>query len=226
MADNEKTIWTYLKNAGFNDYAVAGIMGNLYAESGLSAKNLQNLFNTRLNMTDDQYVSAVDNGSYKNFIKDSAGFGLAQWTFWSRKQGLYNLCKSKHKSIGDLDTQLEYLVKELKTYKALYQKLMTVTSVKAASDAILVDFEKPADQSDVMKAKRATYGQQYFNKYHKVEPASATNIDSTPNSWAADSVNWAIQNKILLGDENGNLMLHKYITREEALVFLYRAIKR
>ncbi|MBR2506768.1 MAG: hypothetical protein IKB70_07625 [Bacilli bacterium] len=31
----EKYIWNYLKSAGFNDYGVAGLMGNLYAESGL-----------------------------------------------------------------------------------------------------------------------------------------------------------------------------------------------
>jgi hypothetical protein len=31
----EKEIFTYLKNKGLNNYAVAGIMGNLKAESGL-----------------------------------------------------------------------------------------------------------------------------------------------------------------------------------------------
>lgn len=229
MADNEKYIWNYLRSAGFNDFAAAGIMGNLYAESGLSAKNLQNTFNTRLNMTDDQYVVAVDNGTYTNFVKDSAGFGLAQWTYWSRKQALYDYCKSKKASIGDLSAQMGFLVSEFKTYTALYNALKAATSVKAASDAVLLNYERPADQSEAMKARRAAYGQKYYDEYHVSNKTAATtstsNLDNTPNSWATDAVKWAVANKILLGDENGNLKLHKYITREEALVFLYRALK-
>ena len=42
----------------------------------------------KLKMTDTEYTSAVDDGRYKNFVKDGAGYGLAQWTFWSRKQNL------------------------------------------------------------------------------------------------------------------------------------------
>jgi hypothetical protein len=40
-------------------------------------------------MNDASYTAAVDNGSYTNFTHDFAGYGLAQWTYWSRKQGLF-----------------------------------------------------------------------------------------------------------------------------------------
>ena len=40
--NNSKVIWDFLKGKGFNDYAVAGIMGNLYAESALIPNNLEN----------------------------------------------------------------------------------------------------------------------------------------------------------------------------------------
>ena len=33
--NNEEKIWNYLKGAGLNDFGTAGLMGNLYAESGL-----------------------------------------------------------------------------------------------------------------------------------------------------------------------------------------------
>ena len=49
--------------------------------------------------------------------------------------------------------------------------------------------------------------------------------DNTPDSWAKDAVEWAVENKILLGDENGNYMLRKSCTRQEMLVFIDRAIK-
>ena len=83
---NDKTIWEFLKSQGLNDYGAAGLMGNLYAESGLSPTNLQNTYNNKFGMTDDEYTAAVDAGRYGNFVYDSAGYGLAQWTFWSRKQ--------------------------------------------------------------------------------------------------------------------------------------------
>lgn len=82
---NEQIIWNYFKNKGFTDAGIAGLMGNLYAESGLRPTNLQNTFEKKLNYTDDSYTKAIDNGTYKNFVKDKAGYGLAQWTYWSRK---------------------------------------------------------------------------------------------------------------------------------------------
>lgn len=71
-----------MKSAGLNDFGVAGLMGNLFAESGLNPKNLQNTYEKKLGMTDAEYTAAVDSGSYSNFVKDSAGYGLAQWTYW------------------------------------------------------------------------------------------------------------------------------------------------
>jgi hypothetical protein len=40
MATNEQIIWNFLKNQGFTNAGAAGMMGNLYAESGLSPINL------------------------------------------------------------------------------------------------------------------------------------------------------------------------------------------
>jgi hypothetical protein len=98
----EKTIWNTLKSAGFNDYGTAGLMGNLYAESGLRPTNLEGTYERKLGFTDETYTQSVDNNSYTNFVKDCAGYGLAQWTYWTRKQNLLNYAKQKGKSIGDL----------------------------------------------------------------------------------------------------------------------------
>lgn len=161
---NEEKIWNYLKSYGLNDFGTAGLMGNLYAESALSPINLQNTYEKTLGYTDQTYTSAVDNGKYGNFVYDSAGYGLAQWTYWSRKQNLLNCAKRKGKSIGDLEMQLEFLLNELSEY-GLLNALRTATSVRSVSDTILLQFEKPADQSDAVKAKRAGYGQTYYDKY-------------------------------------------------------------
>jgi len=110
MATTEKKIWDYLKAQGYTDAAIAGVMGNLYAESGLISTNLENYYERRFGMSDIEYTNAVDNGTYSDFITDSAGYGLAQWTYWSRKKGLLEYAKSKGTSIGDLTMQLGYLV--------------------------------------------------------------------------------------------------------------------
>lgn len=164
--DNTEKIWKYLKSKGLNDYGAAGLMGNLYAESGLNPKNLQNSYEKKLGYTDAQYTVAVDNGKYKNFVKDSAGYGLAQWTYWSRKQALIDFCKTAGTSIGDLDMQLNFLWKELSDgYRGVINVLMNATSVIEASNTVLLQFERPADQSASVQLKRAEYGQAYYDKY-------------------------------------------------------------
>lgn len=163
---NEERIWNYLIGKGISSAGTAGLMGNLYAESALNPKNLQNSYEKKLGYTDDSYTAAVDNGSYSNFVRDSAGYGLAQWTYWSRKQNMLEFARAAGKSIGDLEMQLDFLFKELtEGYKTVLATLKTATTVKAASDSVLLNYERPADQSEAVKAKRASYGQTYYDKY-------------------------------------------------------------
>ena len=165
-ANIEQKIWQYFKAKGLNDFGIAGLMGNLYAESALNSKNLQNVFEKKLNMTDEEYTKAVDNGTYANFVKDSAGYGLAQWTYWTRKQKLLNYAREKNKSIGDLDMQLDFLYEELKqSFKAVLNSLCNANSVLEASNVVLLQFEKPGDQSETVQNKRASYSNNYYNKY-------------------------------------------------------------
>lgn len=168
--NNEEKIWNYLKEKIGNDYGVAGVMGNLKAESNLNPKNLQNSYEKKLTYSDEEYTAAVDNGSYGNFITDKAGYGLAQWTYWSRKQNLLSFAKGQQKSIGDLEMQLDFFYFEIsKQYAPILQALKIATSVKEASNVILLQYEKPADQSEKVQNKRAEYSQVYYDKYHKEE---------------------------------------------------------
>lgn len=49
---NEEKIWNYLYDKLGNPYGVAGIMGNMYAESALNPKNLQNTYEKKLGYMD------------------------------------------------------------------------------------------------------------------------------------------------------------------------------
>ena len=174
----EEQIWNFLKTEIGNDYGAAGLMGNLHAESGLNPQNLENLCERRLKeagksyCTDETFTSAVDNGTIgrEEFLhplpNKQYGYGLAQWTSAGRKAGLYDLVKSKGKSIGDLETQLEFLCYELRnSYKSVLSILKSATGIKEASDVVLIKFENPKNKSDSVKNERAGYCQTFFDKY-------------------------------------------------------------
>jgi len=165
---NEKKIWDYLIDRIGNPCGVAGLMGNLYAESGLNPRNLQNSYERKLGLTDDSYTAGVDSGKYnaRSFIHDSAGYGLAQWTYHTRKQKLLNFAKERGSSIGDLDMQLDFLWKELQGYKGMLKTLCEARSVRMASDAVLTQYERPANQSESVKKIRAKYGQRYYDQFY------------------------------------------------------------
>lgn len=176
-SNNEEKIWNYLKNKGLSNYGIAGLMGNLFAESGLIPTNLQNSYEKKLGFTDTTYTKSVDNETYNNFVKDSAGYGLAQWTYWSRKQNLLNFAKSKKVSIGDLEMQLDFLYKELsEDYKTILNTLKTAKSIQESSDVVLTKFERPADQSNSVKKKRVSYGEVYYKKYANTTKLSIEEI--------------------------------------------------
>ena len=185
--DSEKTIWDTLMGFLGNAYGAAGLMGNLYAESALNPKNLQNNGNSKLSMTDDEFTAAMDAGTYSNFVGDGYGYGLAQWTYHTRKAALLAYVQERGVSVGDLAAQLGFLCKELSGYKTVLATLKSATSVRAASDAVLKGYEKPADQGTAVQEKRAAYGQKYYDKY-------AGKTDTTPAADGSFQVKVSITN--------------------------------
>lgn len=173
----EEQIWNYLMSKINNPYGVAGLMGNMFAESGLKSTNLQNTYEKKLGMTDETYTMSVDNGDYTNFVHDKAGYGLVQWTYWSLKKYLLDFARARNKSIGDLEMQLECVCTQFKTqYTKVWSALTSATSVKGASNTVLLQFERPADQSVAVQNKRAEYGQQYYDKFCSISSKEETNM--------------------------------------------------
>lgn len=200
--NNEEQIWNYLRAKGMSEHGAAGCMGNLYAESALRPNNLQDTYEKQLGYTDDTYVAAVDSGKYTNFVKDSAGFGLAQWTYWSRKQNLLNFAKAKNKSIGDLEMQLDFLWKELsESYTDVLDSMKTATSVLKASNDMLLHFEKPANRGILVQKQRAEFGQKYYDKYSSgvdKKPAQVTGTTQTIAPAGGRKMKYTSSNKPLV----------------------------
>lgn len=240
---NEQLIWNYFKSHGLNDFGTAGLMGNLYAESGLNPKNLQQTYERKLGYNDDSYTDAVDHGIYTNFVKDSAGYGIAQWTFWSRKQALFSFAKSREKSIGDLNMQLDFLMKELREgYIGVLNTLCNATSVLEASNEVLFRFERPANQDESVQAKRCAFGQRYYDLFANRQNEYSFDFaelfaelrkalqNNKCSEYSLAARNWAISNGLIVGNgtlENGepNYMWQDFITREQMVTVLHRFVQ-
>ena len=159
-------LWKFFLGKLCNAYGVAGLMGNLNAESNLIAANLEMSKRTRLGYTSMRYTEAVDSGAYKSFATDWAGYGLAQWTDSTRKKNLLAYARQKSASIGNRKMQAEYLMSELETrFTAVLSILKNAQSVREASDAVLLRFECPADTSESVRQRRAAFGDSYYQKF-------------------------------------------------------------
>lgn len=168
---DEAAIWNILYAEIGNAYGVAGMLGNLFAESGLQANNLQDSYESVLGFTDASYTTGVDDGTYGDFANDLAGYGLAQWTTQSRKAALLAFAAERNCSISDAQMQAEFLCWELRTsFPSVFAALQNATSVREASDVVLFRFEAPANQGEAVQQQRAAFASVYLERYGESEP--------------------------------------------------------
>ncbi len=164
----EKQFFDYFIGKGLTPEGAAGLMGNLAHESGLRSNNLENGYEYKIGLNDESYTNAVDSGAYQNFVHDSAGYGLAQWTYWSRKENLLKYARSRGVSISDELMQLDFLMTELTaSYRSVYKVLTTTKSVRQASDTVMIQFENPFDKSQSALNKRYQTSQGYYDRNAK-----------------------------------------------------------
>lgn len=177
----------FFSRHGLSNTAIAGILGNLYAESRVMPVRLQTSYVKKLGMSSEEYMIAVDNKLYTAFNTDRAGWGIYQLTSEGRKAGFYNYCEINDLSIGSLNAQLEYLWYELTTsYRKKVLDVLTEpsTTVYQAAEVVVCKFEIPASvtaggvsKENTIKV-RAGYAEEFYNKYFaqntEVKPVSKT----------------------------------------------------
>ncbi|WP_333999698.1 phage tail tip lysozyme [Burkholderia gladioli] len=145
--DNAHKIAAYLQdNLGLNKTAVAGVLGNLQQESGLTP-----------NINQGGQIGAP---SANNADDDGHGYGLAQWG-GVRKEGLEQFAASQGKSPQDLGVQLDYLAKEVKEKPGLVDALNNAGSADAAASVWCKQFELAADPQ---MQNRDQYAQQFLSQ--------------------------------------------------------------
>lgn len=173
----EATIWNYFVPKIGNEYGVAALMGNLEAESMLYPDIVQG--DIPYSEYSKQYTANVDNGviSEYDFVHNGpngGGYGLAQWTYSTRKQALYNMYKSgNYTSIGSINLALDYLWYELQyNFPSVLSTLKSATSVREASDCVLHDFENPAVQDVNVEEYRESLSMSHYNTFTGTTPVT------------------------------------------------------
>lgn len=151
----EEQIWNFLRAAGFSAAAAAGIMGNMFAESGM----------------------IVDIEEYGG----GGGYGLCQWT-GSRREDLFNWCSQNGYDATTLEGQLNFLVHEVEAYGLDYIK--DITDVEQATIAWLDDFERAGVRAEGKRLDAANDYYSRWKDYERIPIAGYVQGDGiATGSW-------------------------------------------
>lgn len=178
---SKQTIWNYLKKkTSLSDEAIAGIMGNFEAESNCESCRLQGDFLSSRQRSKD-YANAINTGvkSVEAASVDSLGWGLAQWTFHTRKSNLFWACLGAGKGVEDEEAQLDFFLAEMQNeYVYTWKTLLKCNSIYDAASLICCDYERPAVKNI---AARADYGQTIYNQFHGKDTTPEPEPEPSPS---------------------------------------------
>ena len=170
ISGNAGIVYDFFLGKGIPAKSVAAMMGNFEKESGFDFMVVQGhtgdtAFNTN-------YTNSVDSGtiSKDSFIYNGpggGGYGLAQWTDQGRKQKLYEFAKNRKASIGDANTQLEFVMEELNNgYSSTLDYLMNNSDQSIATLTLQFHngYEGSADTAEML-TERIANAENLYNQY-------------------------------------------------------------
>lgn len=162
--ENSQFAFEYLKKREVPDLAAAAIVGNLYAGSKVDPTFAQNSFMPN-GMAPAEYTGAVDSGTYVNFQTDKAAYGIARWKRPEVKGRLLNFAKSKGTSVGDMTTQLEFLVIDLGRKEELTNQICEAKTIQEASDLFLDNYLGYSDAGEKERNRRYQESEYFYKMY-------------------------------------------------------------
>lgn len=162
---NAQYIVSKLREAGYDNPAIAGIMGNLQGEDSKFDPNDVE-YKTK-------YGGRIEPPTTGHILewrgRNNVGYGIVQWTSEGRQQNLDNYAVKTGRLISDLDVQVEYLIIELKSYESSPNNLNNHT-LEETTFQILKKYESPG------AIIYSTHDGKYYNDY---VPDSFSQIDET-----------------------------------------------
>ena len=135
-------VWTKLRQNGLSEQATASTMGNIEQES-----------------------------NFRHTVVNSIGaFGLCQW-LGGRRRSLQSFAKSRGTTEKDLDTQIDFLIKELNSSQWMtsksgmsYSQFKSTTNIQKGTEAFCWSFERPG-RHEANIPRRVKAANKYYSKY-------------------------------------------------------------
>lgn len=160
----EAQVWFGLRNAGYSQEAVAGVMGNIDAECGFNPDLIE-----------------AGNG---------IGYGLCQWSFGRRVQ-LETFAANKGASPSDVQTQLEFMLAEMTPEDiegnmaedycdfqfnsvADYERWKDAPTPEEAAAIFCWTFERPNAEVARVETWRQPAARRYYEEFVAIEEQSGT----------------------------------------------------
>lgn len=194
---SKETIFSYLKQGGLSPVGACAVMSNMYCESLLKS----NIVEKRCSMSDEEYTNAVDRGimSCYQFAHDAYGYGLCQWTFYSRKDALWKKTVAIGISISDEMAQCTFCTSELKReYTDLFNYLAGDCDLYIATERVCREYERPAYNNIDGRFAAAN---RFYNELVGDDSAIPTPTP-TPPSGSTESVDITV--RVLRSGDKGN----------------------
>lgn len=175
-----KEAYAFFAAAGCTDAGIAGLLGNICAESGLRSNCVEELLLKRYRdegffpgwsekpydeANYARYMDLYQSGkiSREEFLSPRQytgetyhqyGFGLCQWTTCTRKRLLLALADDDGRPIDDVDLQLGLIYLELTTaWEGVWTVLCSTGSVREATEAVLTQYECPANAAALLDTR-------------------------------------------------------------------------
>lgn len=158
---------------GMTKAGAAGCTANILHESNGRPENVENT----CPISDEDYTRGVDDGSYTNFVGDRYGYGLCQWTYYTRKEALLKYAKEHGVSIADADMQFQFMARELRgSYAYVWNTLITTSDPYTAGYVMCEKFERPKGGETSAKQR----GQKAKEIYDRCKNAGVTGVYYNP----------------------------------------------
>lgn len=138
-------IWQYFKNNGWTEQSIAGMLGNMQSESGI--------------------IPDIDEHG------GGGGYGLVQWT---PKSKLVDWCNERGVDYRTLDSQCQRIQWEMKNevqwlstnnYPYTFRTYTQKTNISECAWAFLVNYERPANANQPIRAIQAQY---WYDKFTSI----------------------------------------------------------
>ena len=163
----QEYMYRRFRKAGMTVEGACAVLGQIQHEGVFQSTNAED----SKKIIDAIYTRQVDNGiiTKQQFMFDGVGYGYAQWTFPDRKGLMYDFHKARGKSIGDSDTQIDFLIWEMQHDFSTQWRLVTSSHDLAECSWQLLDkWENPQDK-DKQKPRRLKSAEDFYERFQNLD---------------------------------------------------------